>query len=136
MRLESAISQGEDGSYPYEIINSEIDFEPMILSILEDLSIKTPVGVISARFHNTLVILLGKLVEEIFSTHKINTVVLSGGTFQNSYLTHKLETLLSKKGFKIYLPETVPVNDQGIALGQLAIAAELRKQELIPARHA
>ena len=136
MRLESAIQSGEEGSYPYRINKHEIDFNPLISAVLEDLSISVPAGVISARFHNTLISVLGELAEKISRDTGIKTVVLSGGSFQNSYLTVKLETLLTERGFKVYLPESVPVNDQGIALGQLAIAAEMRKQGLIPGYHA
>jgi hydrogenase maturation protein HypF len=53
-------------------------------------------------------------------------VVLSGGTFQNSFLTQKIVTNLYSKGYDVFLPREIPVNDQGIALGQLAIAAKQR----------
>ena len=34
---------------------------------------------------------------------------------------------LEKELFKVYLPQRIPVNDQGIAAGQLAIGAHRRK---------
>jgi len=33
---------------------------------------------------------------------------------------------LEKELFKVYLPQRIPVNDQGIAAGQLAIGAHRR----------
>jgi hydrogenase maturation protein HypF len=57
----------------------------------------------------------------------INTVVLSGGSFQNRILLQKTENQLKECNFAVYSQESVPSNDGGIALGQLAIAAQRRK---------
>jgi len=38
---------------------------------------------------------------------------------------------LTSKGFRVYTPHSIPVNDQGIALGQVAIGAYRRKMRLI-----
>ncbi len=96
-----------------------IDWEPMILEILDDLNNKVGLGVISAKFHNTLVeiiIAVAKLVGE-------EKVVLTGGCFQNKYLTERAVTMLRKAGFHPYWHQRVPPNDGGIAIGQ-AIAAK------------
>ncbi len=53
--------------------------------------------------------------------------MLSGGTFQNRYLLERTEELLVKNGFKPYFQSTIPSNDGGIALGQIAIAAKKRQ---------
>jgi hydrogenase maturation factor HypF (carbamoyltransferase family) len=53
--------------------------------------------------------------------------VLGGGTFQNRFLSEKVMDKLEKERFKVYLPQGIPVNDQGIAAGQLAIGAHRRK---------
>ena len=52
-----------------------------------------------------------------------NTVALSGGVWQNQLLLEKTVTLLTSSNFDILLHKQVPVNDGGLALGQLMIAA-------------
>ena len=54
-------------------------------------------------------------------------VVLSGGVFQNRFLLHGVASLLEEKGFAVYTHHRVSANDEGIALGQLAIAGCRRK---------
>ncbi|MCI2047103.1 MAG: carbamoyltransferase HypF [Faecalibacterium sp.] len=50
-------------------------------------------------------------------------VVLSGGVFQNMLLLARLPEALKAQGFTVYHPCRVAANDEGIALGQAAIAA-------------
>jgi hydrogenase maturation protein HypF len=57
----------------------------------------------------------------------INRVILSGGTFQNRMLTGSIEKGLTSGGYRVVKASGIPVNDQGIAVGQLAIAAEKMK---------
>ena len=131
MKLESAIKHEEEAHYPFEIKKDEVDFDQTIKRIVEDTQSNIPTGLISARFHNTIVELCFQLAQKLRSDNKIGSLVLAGGTFQNTYLTVNLEKRLVSDGFNVYLPETVPVNDQGIALGQLGIASEMRKQGII-----
>lgn len=49
-------------------------------------------------------------------------VVLSGGCFQNQYLLKHIVKRLSQLNYKVYWHTKVSCNDEGIALGQLAIA--------------
>ena len=51
--------------------------------------------------------------------HDVNTVCLSGGVFQNRVLSETAIALLEEKGFDVYLPELIPVNDAGISFGQV-----------------
>jgi len=44
---------------------------------------------------------------------------LSGGVFQNRALTEQAVALLENDGFRVMLPEAVPVNDAGISFGQV-----------------
>jgi hydrogenase maturation protein HypF len=53
--------------------------------------------------------------------------VLSGGVFQNRYLSEGTMDLLLKNNFKVYSHSTVPANDGGLALGQLAVASKRRE---------
>ena len=54
-------------------------------------------------------------------------VVLSGGVFQNRFLLHGITSLLESNGFSVYTHHQVSTNDEGVALGQLAIARHRQK---------
>jgi hydrogenase maturation protein HypF len=57
-------------------------------------------------------------------------VALSGGTFQNSVLLSGLTQGLKAAGFSVYINESVPPNDGGIALGQAYIGLKhLQRKE-------
>ena len=131
MLLESVIDHSEKASYSYRLTKSEIDFGPMIREIYSDIQNKIPTSSVSAKFHNTQIEALTQTADMLSHQHRINMVVLSGGSFQNHYLVKNITDSLNKKGIKVILPESVPVNDQGIALGQLAIAAKKRSLGLI-----
>ncbi|MFH0757270.1 MAG: carbamoyltransferase HypF [Bacteroidota bacterium] len=127
MKLESIADGAEKGVYPFEIHQGQVSFRPMISSILKDLKKGISLPGISGRFHNTLAQLVLELAIRAREESDLNRVVLSGGTFQNRILICKLYEMLCSGGFKVFLPHRVPVNDQGIALGQLAIGAAMRK---------
>ena len=59
-------------------------------------------------------------------------VVLSGGVFLNQYLLREVTRLLEGGGFAVYSHRRVSPSDEGLALGQLAIAAHA--QPAIPTK--
>ena len=123
MRLESIIDKKYEQAYPYSI-NQTISFVETIEQIVKDLEQHVTLSEISTKFHNTIILAIGEVVKEIRSSHNLNKVVLSGGTFQNKYLLEKLENLLINDDFTVFSHKKVPTNDGGIALGQLVIAAK------------
>jgi hydrogenase maturation protein HypF len=128
MQLECALDDDgaeHAGAYPLPLIQEKsvaiFDWAPLLSSLLADLRERTPVGLISARFHNAL-------VEAAFATAAhvgLEQVALGGGCFQNRYLSRRLETRLCNAGFRLYRPHHVPANDGGLALGQIAVARNL-----------
>jgi hydrogenase maturation protein HypF len=60
-----------------------------------------------------------------------NKIALSGGTFQNRIILERAENKLKTNGFEVYTQSSVPSNDGGIALGQMAIAAKRRALGMI-----
>jgi hydrogenase maturation protein HypF len=125
MRLESIVSEGIDGYYPFAV-DPTICFAPMLEGIVKDLTQNVPVPVISAKFHNTLVKVIGDISEQIRAERNLDKVVLSGGVFQNKYLLMKSVTYLESLNFGVYFNHLVPVSDGGISLGQIMIAAKKR----------
>ncbi len=127
MLLESAIDIAEKGSYSYEIMEGQVSFAPVIRELIEDIHLGSNMGTLAAKFHHTLVRLILELSMEIRAESGLDRIVLGGGTFQNRFLSEKVVDKLEKEHFKVYLPQSIPVNDQGIAAGQLAIGAHRRK---------
>ncbi len=125
IELEMAAVHAE-GSYPFGQKEtggtSVILLEPMIREMVSDLLGGIEVGVISARFHNTISDIILSVCLETRKACGLDRVVLSGGVFQNTLLLETTHDLLIKNGFKVYIHHRVPPNDGGIALGQAIIA--------------
>jgi hydrogenase maturation protein HypF len=119
--LEQVLSEPtRDEIYPIEILaNNIVDWQPIILPIVTDLENSLPLGIISTKFHNTLVGIIIKIAEKI----GIKKVALTGGCFQNKYLAEKTTIELEKAGFEAHYHSQIPPNDGGIALGQIVAAA-------------
>jgi hydrogenase maturation protein HypF len=98
-----------------------IDWASVIRGILEDIRQNTHIGILSAKFHNTL----AEIIVAVAVNVRQNRVVLSGGCFQNKYLTERTVKRLREEGFRPYWHQRVPPNDGGIALGQVYAALRL-----------
>ena len=98
----------------------------MIREIAADINRGGDPGEISGRFHYTVADIIVQTVSRIRKDSGIGAVAISGGTFQNRIVSRLVENMLMDHGFSIYIPEKVPANDGGIALGQLAVAAVRR----------
>lgn len=115
MELEFALSGLHTDEY-YSFGSSEIlDWGPMIKEVIYDWRQGTAAGIISAKFHNTLV----EMIIAVARRAGERQVVVSGGCFQNRYLTERTIERLSSEGFSPYWHQRVPPNDGGIALGQI-----------------
>lgn len=130
MRLEAIATPGEGGSYGYTVRDGIISFGETFENILDDIK-GGDTGLISSRFHNTVVNALFDAVGITAVEEEINKVVFSGGTFQNNWLVSTLFNRLSAVGMQVYLHGTVPPNDNGLAPGQMVIAAAMRESGLI-----
>lgn len=97
--------------------------------IMKDIKNQVPVSVISAKFHNTILTIILKVVKRLSQDSGLKKVVLSGGSFQNCYLLSNSIIMLQEQGFEVFAHENVPTNDGGIALGQMAIAAKRIQNE-------
>ncbi|MCD4679639.1 MAG: carbamoyltransferase HypF [Bacteroidales bacterium] len=130
MRLETIADKNIIDSYEFQL-NSTIQLNKTFNKIIEDLSKNIHVSVISAKFHNTIINIIFAVASKIRDDYKINKIALSGGSFQNRYISEKVEKLLTQNNFQVYTQCTVPSNDGGIALGQLAIAAKRRSLKCV-----
>ena len=92
-----------------------IDWEPIIVSILDDLKSEISGNFISAKFHNTLC----EIILEVAKNIDEKRIVLTGGCFQNKYLLERTIGLLQENQFYVYWHQRIPTNDGGISLGQI-----------------
>ncbi len=126
MELEMAAGDGDGEAYPYAWEDGQparILPAPIIRAVVEDVLKGAPAGVVSARFHATLVRLFGELAEAVGRRRGLQRAALSGGVFQNGRLLTGLTAELERRGFEVYSHRLVPTNDGGIALGQAVVAA-------------
>jgi len=123
MRLEQIINHLEPGHYDF-LIGETISAGPVIEGIVDDLNKSIPAGSISAKFHRSIVEVIGKLSEKYTAETGIKKVVLSGGSFQNRFLLSETRKKLQNINLQTYTHRHFPTNDGGIALGQIAIAAK------------
>ncbi len=125
IELEMAALEGVEDRYDWTPLTGEpraIDTRPAIREIVEELQRGTPLGVISARFHNTVADLIACTCDQLREETDLSTVALSGGVFQNLFLLERSCRLLEARGFTTLTHHQVPPNDGGIALGQAVIA--------------
>lgn len=124
-----ALGESEELAYPFAIAplgGKGLPYiEPLAAwrALLGDLHLKTPLGVISARFHRGLARAIVAMALRLSGAeHSYSTVALSGGCFQNATLFALVHEGLVAQGFEVLSHEKVPANDGGLALGQAVVA--------------
>ena len=100
-----------------------IDVSPLIRAIVHDIQQGIAVSSIAHRFHRSIAALLATVCRATRRQTGSNVVALSGGVFQNQLLLEQLMTRLNEMEFQVYTNRSVPPNDGGLSLGQLAIGA-------------
>lgn len=125
--LESITRPDVADDYPVDIKfrdTMEIDFSHTFLRIIDDLLREEDKGIISSRFHNTIVTVIVRVTEKLSSLNAIKDVILCGGVFQNIYLLERTIARLQSIGMTVHTHDKVPTNDAGISLGQAYIIRE------------
>lgn len=134
-----ALAESDDLAYPFStplLKGSGLPYvEPLAVwrAMLGDLILKTPTGVIAARFHRGLAKTIVAMAERITADTTIDTVALSGGCFQNATLFALVHHGLERAGKTVLSHSKVPANDGGLALGQAAIALAVTQSASTPA---
>lgn len=117
--LEAACDQSASGEYPIVMTSNacrDVDWRPMLRAIVEDIQANVPVSTMATRFHRSICRAVISVVEEWPDL----PVVLCGGVFQNRVLVEMIAKSWSNTNRVLGLPGTIPVNDGGLAAGQLA----------------
>jgi hydrogenase maturation protein HypF len=138
--LESCCDKDARGSYSMPIcepstivipggrqlhLPKTLDWRPMIRAILNDLARNIPASTIAMQFHRTLAF----AVRQVSSLNGSLPVVLGGGVFQNKILLELITEEFANRSALIAIPSKIPINDGGIAAGQLAIASAILAEE-------
>lgn len=128
MMLESACELDSEGAYCFDFRSdgvTELDWRPVIYSILQDRQLGVSTGTLAMRFHrglaDAITFFCGRLAEL--------PVVLGGGVFQNKILIELLQASFERTGQTLGTPGIIPPNDGGLAAGQLAIGAAITRQQ-------
>jgi hydrogenase maturation protein HypF len=120
-------AEGRLSDRGYELSFTELDhrliweLKPLIRAIAEDVRGGVGTGLISQRFHASLVQGLVEVGQRLSQQHGVRKIALSGGVFQNQLLFENIVPALTSVGLEVFTHEQVPTNDGGIALGQAMI---------------
>ena len=96
---------------------SVLDTMSLVRSVIEQLKDGESVAKISANFHRTLIYYIGQMAKRCCEERHISHIVLCGGVFQNRILLEGVMQELQE--YTVHVPIQSPMNDGGIALGQL-----------------
>ena len=104
---------------------SVLDTMSLVRSVIEQLKDGESVAKISANFHRTLIYYIGQMAKQCCEERHISHIVLCGGVFQNRIL---LEGVMQELGeYTVHVPTQSPMNDGGIALGQLWLGSYMNR---------
>ena len=129
IELESlAISDaGDRGCYPFrtEAVGGmlHLGWDVLWPALLADIRQGTDRARIAARFHRTVIAAVCDTALTLCRHRNLDTVALGGGAFQNRLLLSGVTKSLRQAGLAVLVPERIPVNDGGLSLGQVAVAA-------------
>ena len=101
------------------------DYRPLVAALCADRAAGVPPAAIARGFMDALCRMALDQCRALNAERL--PVVLSGGVFLNQYLLHGVTRLLEADGFAVYTHRRVSPSDEGLALGQLAVAAAARR---------
>jgi hydrogenase maturation protein HypF len=118
-----ARSAREAECYPFPLIDGELDFRPLLRTVVADRVKGRDPGVMARGFQRGVAHGVAQAASRLAGDCKADTIVLSGGVFQNELLLEDLREELRGTRLQIWTNQAVPANDGGISLGQAALAA-------------
>jgi len=93
-----------------------LDWAPLLDMLLRD---DLGAAEKAAGFHASVADAAVRQVRALAEEADIEVVGLTGGVFQNRKLAEMLSVRLAQAGFAVVMPERIPANDGGLAIGQL-----------------
>jgi hydrogenase maturation protein HypF len=115
--------------YPFPYAEGEMDFRPLLQSVIQDLQAGRDSRQVARAFQRGIAQGLFDCLTGLTESFPVDTVVCSGGVFQNELLLEDLKSLFANPSFRnpslqLWTNHVVPANDGGISLGQAALAAQ------------
>lgn len=107
--------QGDNPTPDSYIFDTQPSPQYLLLQIKADLVAGLPINLIAFKFHVSLI----ELIKTMAKAEQVQGIAFSGGVWQNSLLVDLALSQLS--GFQLYFHQEVSPNDEGIALGQVAV---------------
>ncbi len=117
---------GDVVPYPLPLVVEDglpcLDWRPMVRALLTDLAQDRPRAAIARAFHLALVAGLCRTLAAIAPAGGTRPIALAGGVFQNRVLLEACAAALRADGHAVCWPSRIPINDGGLAAGQLLAA--------------
>jgi hydrogenase maturation protein HypF len=118
-----ALPSTNTDAYPFPAVDGELDFRPLLESVVRDRARGRDVSEIARAFQRGVATGLRNTLTALCGSHETNVVVLSGGVFQNELLLRDVQRQSDQEQLEIWTNHVVPANDGGISLGQASLAA-------------
>lgn len=131
MYLEHAAREGRGDAITLDLLPDangilRSDWQPLVPLLMDS---DVPQAERAYVFHATLAEALLAQANIIREQQGEFAIGLCGGVFQNRLLTDLVWRKLSDAGYRVYMPEQVPVNDGGLCYGQVVEAAAVLAQQ-------
>jgi hydrogenase maturation protein HypF len=107
---------------PFVLTELHADLRPALGEMIRRRNAGGGESVLARSFHETIAAIIAEMAQRLCDSHSVDTVVLSGGTFQNALLVDRVRARLAP-ALRLWTNAQVPPNDGGISLGQAALAA-------------
>lgn len=99
-----------------------LDWRPAVCWLLEQRGSHVSRTTLAGGLLRGLVQGILHILEELAWPHQQLPVVLSGGVWQNRFLLENAVSRMENRGYRVLVPRDVSPNDEGLALGQVAVA--------------
>jgi hydrogenase maturation protein HypF len=104
-----------------------LDWRPLVRTVVRDVERGRPAAAIAAAFHAALADGIAMIADRFPDA----PTVLGGGVFQNGRLVELTAARFAARGRWLGTPGWIPVNDGGLAAGQLAVALAVEATGLL-----
>ena len=134
IELEAAADLGAKGSYEFGVGRDQesgalvLEYQPVLLGVLEDLEAGIHESTISMRFHRAVVRAIVDSCAAVAEQAETRNVALAGGVFLNRLVFGGAVSELAGAGFTPLTHSKLPVNDGAVSFGQAIVAWSRRNQ--------
>jgi len=134
IELEAAADLSAKGSYEFGTSRDResgalvLEYQPVLLGVLEDLEAGIHESTISMRFHRAVVRAIVDSCAAVAEQAETRNVALAGGVFLNRLVFGGAVSELAGAGYSPLTHSKLPVNDGAVSFGQAVVAWSRRNQ--------